>query len=237
MRRARFLLLSALLAAGAAAATSAAAQEGSCTFERCGLRAQGTSVFRGLGDDLVVRTGSHYPDVRFLEAAGDSIAMLGRAARADAERAIVAAGVAGMLWAPAAVLIYGPGLHGVVDDAPTAETWTALGMMVAGYIPVMLSSRWRERVPGLLSRAVWRYNRAVAAGAVSGHPPELPPLDPAHFGRTGFKWGLLAGVVAASFLTRNARPDEDVWIEGFVVPWAGAAAGWVAGRMVPRNEH
>lgn len=204
-----------------------------CTFDRCGLRVQDREVYRGPGEDLVATTESVYPDVRFLVAAGDSAAVLAGDALHYAQRAVIAAGVASAAFAPAVVLLFEPR---PTSDVISDEAWTALGLMVGGYVAAIIGDRWRRRVGAPLSRAVWHYNRAVVAGEVPGEPPELAPLHPADFGRTGLQWGLAAGTAAGFLIARHGPAGEDLWLEGFGLPWAGAAAGWLVGRLIRRTD-
>ena len=226
------LVLTLLAAAPPLAAAPLAAQSAlPCDFERCGLRIQGRTVHRGPAHDPVATAGTTYPDLRFLIAAGDSVEILARDAVAHLDRATAAHAIAALAIAPSATLVYGS-----TDwlDHHENEGWTALGLVAAGYIAAFIGSRAWRRADEPLSRAVWHYNRAVVSGDVPGTPPPLPPLDPAHFGRTGFGIGLVTGATVGMIVVRGAAPDESVWVPGFAYPWAGAAAGWLVGRLIPR---
>lgn len=217
----------------AAAPAPLSGQDGACAFDVCGLRLQRHAVFRGPGDDRVASAHGPYPDLRFLLAAGDSVALLAAEALDLAERSVVARNVAHLGLAPVAVLVYGADLN---DDLPESMLWTVGASTVVGYVAAIVGGRWNSRVAPALSGAVWRYNRAVAAGEVTGAPPALPPLEPAHHGRTGLVQGVAAGTLAGIVLADRARPGDDPWVEAFVLPWGGAAVGWVVGRLFPRRR-
>lgn len=209
------------------------AQDGACAFDVCGLRLQRHAVFRGPGDDRVASANGPYPDLRFLLAAGDSVALLAAEALDLAERSVVARHVVYLGYAPGAVLLYGADLNGGVRES---TLWAAGASLVVGYVAAILGGRWHSRVAPALSGAVWRYNRAVAAGEVTGAPLALPPLEPAHHGRTGLVRGVAAGTVVGIVLANRNRAGDDPSVEAFVLPWGGAAAGWLVGRLVPRRR-
>ena len=212
----------------------ATAQDGACGFDRCGLRLQHHAVFRGPGDDRVASARGFYPDLRFLLAADDSVALLAAEALDLAERSILARQVAVLGLAPALVLYQPFDQNG---DVRESTLWVSGAAGIIGYVAAMLGTRWDTRLDPALSRAVWHYNRAVAAGEVTGAPPALPHLEPAHHGRTGLMWGLATGTVVGSFLAgRNRTGDDDLTFDALVLPWGGAAAGWLVGRLVPRRR-
>ena len=201
-----------------------------CDFDRCGLRTQGLSVVRGPGGDRVAGLGPLYADLRFLEAAGDSAAILARTAARAHERSQLA----GALGSVALIPLYTT-MFATVDGWRSGDvSWTSVGLASAGFIVEYFAVRWDRPVSGSFSRAVWWYNRDVAAGEVYDESPPLPPLDPDHFGRAGLVWGAALGMAGGNALARHTSPDREPLLELLALPAATAGVGWLIGRAIDR---
>ncbi|MBW3551993.1 MAG: hypothetical protein KY466_00710 [Gemmatimonadetes bacterium] len=219
-------LLGLLLLAAAAPAGAQGAEP--CDFERCGLRVQGTSVLRGPGTDRVAGLGRLYADLRFLETAGDSAAILARTAARAHERSQLAGALATVALLPLYEHFY---VSGRVREDPS---WTSAGLGLTGVVALYVAAWWQRPVRGSVSRAVWWYNRGVAAGEVYDRSPELPALDPDHFGRAGLVWGAFLGMAAGQGLARHTAPDREPLLELLALPAATAGVGWLVGRAIDR---
>lgn len=222
-------LLAITAVARPAAAQTTRAGDG-CTFERCGLRVQGSSVYRGLEGERVGRMGLFYADLRFLQAAPDSAGILARRAVSRHERSGLLRHLAQFSFMPT----YAMSLARIGDDDVPAHGWTALGLAVAGLLLDHIADRRGEGAATAMSRSVWWYNHDVAAGRIGDARPDLPPLDPDHFGRAGLGWGYAIGITAGTILASESDQDEPV-VELIAVPAASAVVGWLVGRVIPRR--
>ena len=210
----------------------APAQEAGCTWDACALRVEGGSLLQGVRGEVRGTIVGLTPDVAILTAGPDSAAAY--AARFTIARPRsdlwetwggLGRGIAMAAW-----------IHFSLADTGDGWAWTAAALM-----PVAQSARAHARRQDViaersLERAVWWYNRELAAPGAVQAGSTIPALEgrmaPLPAERSLWDLAPLAGGVLGGVLT-SALTDRAGWIVTGVLFGTSVGNGFAERQLRP----